>query len=366
MFSDVLSGSNAFYAQENYEETTRDEFAQKEALPTVSYRYEIDSKVKRIAKFIFSVIVFPVGLYNLIHGLAGKLAIVLAATPATLGYRDGHADTSRQDVLNGSNEGWKYKRLTIEVDGYKIDAVIMGKPSTLNNGKWVLASNGNGEFYEDKLQAPDFKHIVAGLNANALVFNYPGVAASTGTLPTREALSKAYRAMLSFLEDQEKGIGAKEIIGFGHSLGGGVQGDALQKHSLQEDIKYLFVKGRTFSNLAQEVTALMGRPFGFLIKVFGWNIDSVASSKSLQVPEIILQTAANVPYGSYNENLNNSQDILSDGVIPAEASLAKALLDDHDCPKDNKLFVGIRERHNDELHPHLRNFLIQAINERLQ
>jgi hypothetical protein len=36
-------------------------------------------------------------------------------------------------------------------------------------------------------------------------------------------------------------------------------------------------------------------------------------------------------------------------VIPAEASLAKNLLDDPSCLKTDKLFIGIPEDHNQEL-----------------
>lgn len=50
-----------------------------------------------------------------------------------------------------------------------------------------------------------------------------------------------------------------------------------------------------------------------------------------------------------NEILTDSTKIVGDGVIPAQASLAKALLDDETCPKGNKVFIGVREHHNDEL-----------------
>ena len=73
-----------------------------------------------------------------------------------MGYPENYANDSRSNIsLDGE---WKYKRITVEVDGYKIDATIVGKATTLNNGRWMLASNGNGEFYEDKLSySDDFK-----------------------------------------------------------------------------------------------------------------------------------------------------------------------------------------------------------------
>ena len=208
----------------------------------------------------------------------------------------------------------------------------------------MLDSNGNGEFYEDKLSCHEFKHILSKVKSNAIVFNYPGVGASSG-LPNRQAMAKAYCAMLNFLEDKKNGVGAKEIIGYGHSIGGGVQGDALKTHELKKDVKYVFVKSRTFSNLSTTASILTNKSLGFVVKILGWNMDSVASSKKLQAPEIIMQTAKVKWY----EEINDSSKIIDDGVIPANASLAKALLDDNKCPKKNKVFIGMQERHNDGL-----------------
>jgi len=224
--------------------------------------------------------------------------------------------------------------------------MIVGKAATLDNGRWVLASNGNGAFYEDGLaEGADVKQILSAVNGNAIVFNYPGVGSSSG-LPNRQAMANTYRAMLNLLEDQEKGIGAKEIIGYGHSIGGGVQGDALKTHELNKDVKYVFVKSRTFSDMSTIASLLTNKLLGFLVKILGWNMDSVESSKKLQAPEIIMQTANVFGY----KELNNSVEILDDGVIPAQASLAKALLDDENCPKENKVFIGMPENHNAPLY----------------
>jgi len=309
----------------------------------VNYTWNTEHKIIRVIKQIFSVIIFPIGIYKLLHALVGKVALLPASNPALLGFSKNHANDSRSGI---SLEGdWKHKRITVEVDGYKIDAVIVGTASTLNNGRWVLASNGNGEFYEDSLTNDgDFKQILSKVKGNGIVFNYPGVGASSG-LPNRDAMAKAYRAMLALLEDQNKGIGAKEIIGYGHSIGGGVQGDALKKHKLKKDVKYVFVKSRTFSNLSTTASILTIKPLGFLVKLLGWNMDCVESSKKLQAPEIIMQTANVKNY----EELNDSAKIIDDGVIPAKASLATALLRDNKCPKQNKIFIGMREEHNNLL-----------------
>ncbi|NGX51945.1 MAG: hypothetical protein KR126chlam5_00235 [Candidatus Anoxychlamydiales bacterium] len=376
-FQSILGGENAFYKRSDYQTTTSKEFTQNSLLP-VSYRWNTEYKIIRITKQLLSIIIFPIGIYKLIHFLVGKLAIVPASTPSLIGYRKNHAIQSRSAILKKLDGDFKYKRLTIEVDGYQIDTTILGKPSTLDNGRWILASNGNAEFYEDKLHSYEFKEILSRLNANAIVFNYPGVGASTG-LPNRQAMAKAYRAILAFAEDKQNGLDAKEIIGYGHSIGGGVQGDALNMHNLKKDVKYVFIKSRTFSDLSTEVSCIIAKIAGFLVKVIGWNISSIKSSIQLRAPEIILQTAAfRVPgiiaqtSGFFNLEryvlgsleLKESSRIIDDGVIRAEASLAKALLDNPKCFK-NKVFLGIREKHNDELGNNSLSCLIQKINELL-
>jgi len=339
---DSLHGARAFYNQRNYLAVTRRDFLKHEALPS-SYVWNTESKIIRIVKQIVSVLIFPIGTYQLLHSLVGKIALLPSASPCLMGCPANYVNAERSRI-ELRNE-WKYKRITIEVDGYQIDAVIVGKVSTLHNGRWLLASNGNGEFYEEKLvnERSDFKRILTAIHGNGIVFNYPGVGASSG-LPSRQAMAKAYCAMLRFLEDRQKGIGAIQIFGYGHSIGGGVQGDALETHPLQKDVQYVFIKSRTFSDLSTTVSSITNKPLGFLIKLLGWNMSSVESSKKLQSPEIILQTARVPTYGE----LADSSSIIGDGVIPADASLAKALLDDPECPRAHKLFLGIRERHNEE------------------
>ncbi len=335
---EILSGENAFYRQPDYLKVTQQELASNTLLP-VSYTWNSESKVSRVFKEILSIIVFPIGICQALHRLAGKVAILPASSPSLMGYPKNYATETRSQVYL-ENE-WKHKRLTIEVDGYKIDAVIVGKAPTLGNGRWMLPSNGNGEFYEQKLVYNELYQLLNELNGNAIVFNYNGVGVSSG-LPNRAAMAKGYRAMLAFLEDKEKGIGAREIIGYGHSIGGGVQGDALKNHELKKDIQYVFVKSRTFSDLSTTASLLIHRALGFLVKILGWNMDCVHSSKKLQAPEIIMQTACVCDY----QELTDSSKIINDGVIPAKASLAKALLDDPTTPRENKIFIGMPEYHN--------------------
>jgi hypothetical protein len=352
-FKELLSGEKAFYNQPDYLEVTKRDFSQRKCLP-VSYIWNTESKVMRIVKQIFSMIIPPLGIYHFLHALAGKISVLPASTPRLFGFPDNHALKSRNQIPLEEGE-WKYKRLTVEADGYHIDAIVAGQASTFNNGRWTLASIGNRSFCEDTLRLKrDFKHILSEIKSNAIVFNYPGVGASSG-LPSRKGMIKAYRAMLAFLEDQKNGIGAKEIIGYGHSIGGGVQGDALKEHRLKKEIKYVFIKDRTFADVMTVASWTAIRPLGLLITILGWNFDCVKSSKTLQAPEIIIQAARVENY----QELSDSSSIMDDKRIPAKASLAKALLEDPNHSNKNKIIIGIKGGHSDPLpHP---SFFAQKI-----
>lgn len=333
-----VAGDAAFYNQPDYfDQTVRDLFSNK-PLP-ITYEWNTQSRLARIAEIALSVIIFPIGLYQLAHSLMGKVALLPASSPLLLGRYPPHEKLSA--LAQG---GWVYKRLTISVDGYKIDAVIVGKPTTLSNGRWMIAANGNAEFYKDKLVGKEFKHVLSSVQANGIVFDYPGVGASSG-LPNRHAMAKAYRAVLNFLEDDKKGMGAKEIIGYGHSIGAGVQHDALKDHTFKAGIKYAIVSSRSFSSLAK-IAALLTHPIcGFLVRVFGWNMDSVAASKKLPVSEIVLQTAKVSRY----KTLKTGAEVEDDEIIVPKGSLAAALLDLPRFLRKKKKLIGIPEMHNDPL-----------------
>ena len=241
--------------------------------------------------------------------------------------------------------------------------------SAYNNGRWILNSCGYGLPYEwnfkllpsgsvvgepagDVVDESGFKPkdrcyapvLMPSLQANAIFFNYPGVGASSGP-SSRTAAVKAYRAVLAFLEDQQRGLAAKEIICFGYSLGGGIQAEALQRHTFKSDIGYVAVKSKAFSTLGSEVSAIMNPLMGALIRLLGWNIDTATSSKELPVPEVVLQQA-NVDH--YME-LSDPTQIKYDDVIPPAASLANALLRDTGRPKAPKKIIGITEGHCEKM-----------------
>lgn len=337
-FKDVLTGINAFYAKDDYVESTKRDFSASKALPPV-YVYNTQSKVARVAIALFSIIIFPLFLYTLIHSAAGKYAGILpASTPALSRGSFNYAEIQRSKIDLDSD--WKYKRFSIEVNGDLVDVVVTGKASTFENGKWVIDSNGNSEWYEEKLQNPIYKQFLNGTRSNGIVFNYRGVGASSG-LPNRFAMKNAYQAILSFLENE---IGAKQIIAKGFSIGGGVQGDALNGYTLKKDVKYVFIKIKTFSDLASAASYFIHPILGSLVRLIGWNMGSLESSKKIKAHEIIIQRArVDEP-----EEIDDPSLICHDGIIAKEASLAYALLKEGSCSKKNKTVIGVPSTHNQD------------------
>jgi len=379
----MLYGENAFYKRPNYAKTAKKEFSKKGCVESTIYTTNTESKVWRIAKIIFSVLIFPVGIYYLLHAIAGKVSPILPATNPSLlmGAPKNWLYTERQRIsFPPGKENLKYKRITIKVDGYKIDTVIMINPSSNKNKRWVIKSNGNGEFYEEELlsKASSFKRILSGLDANGIVFNYPGVGSSTG-MPNRDAMAKAYKAILRFLTDKKNGAGATEIIGYGYSIGGGVQGEALNTHKLCDGVKHAFVKDRTFADLASTGSHIVGGCLGhiaeFFIRLSGWNISPTKSSRKLKVLEIILQGVDGNPREQNFIELTAKNAHLikkSDGVIPKEGSLAMHILKGQKYSKTNKHILGIFQRspnlrlHSQILHTSTVKYICKKVSDYFQ
>lgn len=324
-----ITGQNAFYYKADYEAQTKADFASTVCLEEPAYHYETTSKVWRIVKEIFSVLLVLPFIYKVIHGLVGKVAIPASFIPQTY--------FSNINLYPSSGYKMKYKRFTIDVNGYKIDTLMVGTAETFANKRWMVGSMGNGMQHEHGAMSSS-KNIASRLGCNTIYFNYPGVGASTGW-PDRVAMRDSYRAVLRFLEER---MGAKEIIGYGLSIGGGVQGDALNGYELKQDVDYVFIKDRTFSSLPDIAGDLIFRPAKWFLKLMGWNMGSVESSKALQCFEIIMQSANT----DKCQRISSSDELVEDdGVITKNASLAKALLDDPNRPR-NKYYLGIPGNHN--------------------
>lgn len=344
-----------FYEDDDYFEKTIYDFAQVGPLSPASYEFQTKSSKKSKIKHLLVKCFVPLMVYQWLHSLGARKGLLPASNPKVLGVSEDFALQCRLNV--NLNDRWKFKRLSIQVDDFLIDAMIVGTPETLKKKRWVLFTNGNASYYENKLLNAGFYNLLSHLNGNALIFNYPGVGESQGRTH-RSAIQKTLLAIIHFLECKEKGLGAEEIIGYGHSIGGAVQGDLIERHLFKEDIRYLFIKSRTFCTFSKVARELKGPLAGLLVRLFGWNMKPFRASKKMILPEIILQSASVNAYQELNECY---QQIIHDGIIPQKSSLAYALLRKK-YPMKNKKFLGIFEAHNQSLvHPELLSHHIEEL-----
>lgn len=275
-----------------------------------------------------------------------------------------------------SNNRYVIKRLSIQVNGNPVDVVLMGKRKNLANGRWILYSNPNNATIEEVLNWPEIDSRIKNLNANYIFFNYPGVGCSRGWANQPDVIA-AYITLLTLLADKENGIGAKEIIGWGASIGGGVQGEALKeifqsnkvegkKHIetlknllFKNKVKCVFVKDQTFGEEIADVPKgvisekLAGMPLTVQwlaqsiispsakkwISDAEWSLNIVDSSAQLPYPEVIIQN-------SPKELPQIKEDIVGDGMISSPVSLAYKLLAKKPAAKwPNKAFIGVKTEH---------------------
>ncbi|MGR3951880.1 MAG: hypothetical protein QRY74_03075 [Chlamydia sp.] len=290
--------------------------------PTYVYRVNKTSRFEKIKDILIDIIFFPIGIAKRIHSLVGKIVV-----PASLSVNKKRCNEIRKKITSDST--WKYTPITLKVDGYAIDAMIIKNENQADNkiGRWVLYSHGNSQLYEDQLNGEiyEIQRILEVTKSHGIVFNSPGIGNSSGSI-SRSGMKKAYQAALQFLEDQENGAKAKQIIGYGYSIGAGVQAEAIKKHQFQQNIDYVFIKSKAFSTLKKAAAGLVSNKFigmllSLLVRITGWNIDTIKSSKMLSVPEIILQT------GKYKcQKINDTDSIINDGIISKNAALATSIL----------------------------------------
>ncbi len=290
--------------------------------PTYVYRANKTSRFEKIKDILIHIIFFPIGIAKRIHSLVGKIIV-----PASLSANKKRCADLRKTIT--SDETWKYTPITLKVDGYAIDAMIIKNENQADNkiDRWVLYSHGNSELYEDQLTGGihEIQRVLQVTKSHGIVFNSPGIGNSSGSI-SRSGMKKAYQAALQFLEDQENGAKARQIIGYGYSIGAGVQAEAIKKHQFQQNIDYVFIKSKTFSTLKKAAAGLVsnkciGMLLSLLVRITGWNIDTIKSSKMLSVPEIILQTGR-----LECQEINNTDAIIDDGIISKNAALATSIL----------------------------------------
>lgn len=178
------------------------------------------------------------------------------------------------------------------------------------------------------------------LKANVLCVNYPGVCSEDR--PSPSSMIATYEAALRWLEMPKKdgGWGAKKIVPWGYSIGGAVLGEVFRRHVFKQDIQYVAVRQKSFSQLdsvAEDLTKLKLAAWG--VRLIRWNLEGCEGSRRLEeegIHELIVQNG-----GDEKRALDSADKIRPDGVISNTAALAYALLSE--APEGgwvNKTFIG--------------------------
>lgn len=227
-------------------------------------------------------------------------------------------------------KGYIIRDVVLMHNGVKFSGLLAGHKELINNGRWVLQATGNYAPIESV--ARDSACAYASLSFNTLLINGPSVGRSEGHA-TPKSMGDAQEVGLLFIE---KALKAKNIVIAGDSLGGAAIGQAILKHAFKENIRYLVIRRITFDKVSNISAAIVGTVFpklkGLVAKIIQWagcEIDSVASSRKLQklgIKEVIMQAVCkDLPE---HEDLK-SEHFVFDGVIPSEASLGRALIQEN-------------------------------------
>lgn len=284
-----------------------------------------------------------------------------ATVPAGSDYQSNEKQVRAEfveQIRELQEEGYALNRLSLQVNGQLVDCLIVGLSDQLDNGRWILNSLPNLWCFEEAITFPSQIERIKKLGANIIYFNYPGVGCSEGK-PHQSAMIATYHAVLEYLENR---IGAREILMWGTSIGGGVQGAALHNYHFKEGIKYLSIIDQSFDALNKVPTDFLkesspeiisprakyfvpdsvSRLAAKCLKKGGWTLESVSSAIQLEqrgIRQIIIQNTREL-----TDNIQHAEEIVGDGVIAGNASLGKALLN-IDYAWTTKRFVGVTTVH---------------------
>jgi len=184
-------------------------------------------------------------------------------------------DTRSELIKSGSAElkkivtkGNSAKRL-IELDALQI------KPKEPSE-KWIIIFNGVGDQYEGHLKA--LEQLAEDVGANVLTFNYRGVGDSKGKkAKSAQELVDDGESVIKYLK--ETGISKKNMLLYGHSMGGGV---AAEVYSKTMNNKGSLVSESSFSTLSAAVKEKRGKLVSYLFKKLKWDLDGFTSFQAAQ------------------------------------------------------------------------------------
>ena len=230
-----------------------------------------------------------------------------------------------------------FRDVVLEKNGVRYSGILFGCAKFINNGHWALQTPGHVESVESSLI--EAAHFYASVQYNVLMINGPNVGKSQGQA-TPERMGDAQQVGISFLENAVK---ATKLVIAGRSSGGAATGKAILQHSFTPDVHYLAIPQMTFDSVSSIAGKIISQNafvqwfIAKLVQFLGCEMDSVAASKKLEklgIKEVIVQSSGEIA----SEQLFPKQ-FIGDGIIPTEATLAYALVDQN--IRKNKRFLGL-------------------------
>ncbi|SPN74038.1 Chlamydia CHLPS protein (DUF818) [Chlamydia serpentis] len=300
---------------------------------------EIVQLIVKIFKILIGLIILPLGIYWLFQSVCANRVLPYAPNKIFRIFKK-KTDTSafkRADYLSALEKYSKkpevayIRRTPIEQDNILIDTLEI----SLQNAKpdrWLLISLGNDCSLEEIVHSKMFvswRDLAKSIHANILIYNYPEIMSSTGTVDLK-TLGSAHNICAKYLKDTKQGCGAKEIITYGYSLGGLVQSEALRNENLLEDkeVRWVAIKDRCPLSIASAALLYCGKLAEIITNICGWGISTTKNSFNLPCPEIFI----------YPANPLDRSVIQHDNYFPPEFTLAHAIKNSQHAK--NKYFIG--------------------------
>lgn len=246
-------------------------------------------------------------------------------------------------ILELRSQGFLVEHKLLSKNNLQFSALIISRPSSIQNGKWIIQATGNNmpiepyvTSYAKMYNPPSSDH-----QYNLVMINGPGVGLSEG-FATPKTMGIAQLAGIEYVES----LNPKKLILSGFSLGGAAMGQAILNHKFKPNIEYLVISQMTFdkaSNVGTKTIQVKNRFLkSFLHSVVQWTgceMNTLAASKKLQslkIPEILIHTG---------KKIGGKMEFIHDRTIPAKATLGYKL------QKENitkyKSFVFIDSTHYD-------------------
>lgn len=330
----------------------------KRTLPTVN------EAIKTIVKMaLIGAAVAALGTVSLELGLSVLAGIVIYYIAKHLITRY-VARTIKKEYADHIETGPKHLRMSVMVDGERIDTYVIMSHDKIEPGqRWILATNGNGVPAETIVsdcigkKSSMLSSLKTKLQANVVTYNYGGCLGSEGAVSADKA-AKVFQAMKAMLEDPE-GLAAKEIVFYGHSIGGAMQANGLRGYGFEKKIRYVCVKDRTFSNTDDQLRGMfpncVGKVLRSLIRYIGWSIDVKGQCEELyekKIPQVIINNRY--------DNVINRDSLSKCWNLGTKESLVGAVLTRYqptDPDKESAHMDGPTDTEKDEINGYVEKFL---------